>query len=87
MTADVMRDHPGQGNLIRSQEEAGHLSQEEYKRLDDKTTTACGKEGIDKVLRENGADIILGPADSRLPDITALASEPPSSWLCDSRLI
>ena len=39
------------------------------------TTAAGGEHGIDKVLREQNVDVIIGPADSRIPDVTALASK------------
>ena len=67
-------EHPGQDKLIKSEEEANRLSEEEYKRLDEKTTAAGGEHGIDKVLREHNVDVIIGPADSYVPDILALAS-------------
>ena len=67
-------EHPGQEKLAQSKEEANRLSEKDYKRLDMKTTAAGREHGIDKVLHEYNADIIIGPADGRIPDVTTLAS-------------
>lgn len=64
-----------QDNLIQSLEAADKLPEEAYKRLDQEATSATGENGIDKTLQEYGVDIILGPADSYLPDVTACASK------------
>ncbi|KAL8901654.1 MAG: hypothetical protein Q9207_005095 [Kuettlingeria erythrocarpa] len=67
---------PGQEKLIQSEKDANHLSEEEYKRLDEKVAAAAGEHGINKALREHGVDVIIGPADSRVPDVVALARYP-----------
>ena len=71
---DFCEESPGQEKLIQSEEEANRLSKEEYQQLDDKTTAAGREHGIDKVLQEHKVDVIIGPADSRIPDVCALAS-------------
>ena len=68
-------EHPGQEKLTQSEEGANRLSEEDYKRLDDKTTAAGGEHGIDKMLREHNVDIIIGPANGRIPDVAALGSK------------
>ena len=75
---DRETEHPAQDKLIQSEKDADFLSDSEYKRLEDRVTAAGGEHGIDQVLRENNVDVILGPADSRLPDVTALASRSPN---------
>ncbi|KAK0514624.1 hypothetical protein JMJ35_003241 [Cladonia borealis] len=69
-------ESPGQEKLIQSEEEANRLSKEEYQQLDDKTTAAGREHGIDKVLQEHKVDVVIGPADSRIPDVCALARCP-----------
>ena len=56
-------------------EDAHSLTEAEYDRLDKKATAAAADDAIDKTLRENNVDVIIGPADSRLPDVLALASK------------
>lgn len=73
-STDCSTEHPGQDKLTKS-EEANRLSEEECKRLDDKTTAAGREHGIDKVFREHNVDVIIGPADSYVPDVLALASK------------
>lgn len=71
---DVSKESPGQEKLIQSEKEANRLSKDEYQRLENKTTAAGREHGIDKVLREHNVDVITGRADSRIPDVCALAS-------------
>ncbi|KAL8950602.1 MAG: hypothetical protein Q9222_003382 [Ikaeria aurantiellina] len=68
---------PAQEKLLQTRDEAHHLSPSEYKHLDNNTAAAAGEHGIDKILLEHDVDVIIGPADSRIPDVVALASEPP----------
>jgi len=69
-------DHPGQDRLVKSQEEAERLSDTEYAQIDAKVTAVGATDGVDRVLKEHDVDIIIGPADSRLPDVLALARYP-----------
>jgi hypothetical protein len=56
-------------------EDANSLTDIEYERLDANATKAATVDGIDRVLKEHDVDVIIGPADSRLPDVLALASK------------
>ena len=40
-----------------------------------KATASAADDAIDKMLREHNVDVIIGPADSRLPDVLAIASK------------
>ena len=66
-------EHLGQEKLIESEVKANQLPEETYRQINDKTAAAGGEHGIDKVLPEHDVDVIIGPADSRIPDVTALA--------------
>lgn len=60
---------------MESLNEANQLSPEEYQRLDAKVKASARDDGVDKMLREHNVDVIIGPADSYIPDVTALASK------------
>ena len=42
-----------------------------------KATASAADNGISKTLHSHNVDVIIGPADSRLPDVVALASKSP----------
>lgn len=42
-----------------------------------KATASATSNAIDKTLHSHNVDVIISPADSRLPDVVALASKPP----------
>ncbi|KAI4923842.1 hypothetical protein J4E85_007998 [Alternaria conjuncta] len=65
---------PRQDKLTQSLEDANSLTDAEYHRLDVKATASAADDAIDKMLREHNVNVIIGPADSRLPDVVALAS-------------
>ncbi|KAI4654997.1 uncharacterized protein J4E78_007177 [Alternaria triticimaculans] len=67
---------PRQDKLYQSLEEANSLTDAEYDRLDVKATASAADDAIDKMLREHNVDVIIGPADSRLPDVLAVAKYP-----------
>ena len=73
--SDIETEHPLQDKLVQSEADADQLSKEGYERINDKTTAAGFEHGINRTLREHNVDIIIGPADGRLPDVLALASE------------
>ncbi|KAF2655536.1 amidase family protein [Lophiostoma macrostomum CBS 122681] len=66
---------PHQDKLIESNKDSNTLTEEGYTRLDTKATEAGAHNAIDRVLREHSVDVIMGPADSLLPDVLALASK------------
>lgn len=68
-------DSPRQDNLIQSLEAANTLTDAEYNRLDAKATASAADDAIDKTLHSHNVDVIIGPADSRLPDVIAVASK------------
>lgn len=51
------------------------MEPEQYRKLIDSARDRCGKRGIDKVLEENGVDIILGPGDGPLYIIAGTAGQ------------
>ncbi|OAQ62037.1 amidase family protein [Pochonia chlamydosporia 170] len=69
-------EYPHQDKLEQSVEFCNSLSKEGYARLDRAVTAAGLENSIDKVLRENHADLIIAPADSFVPDVTAFAKYP-----------
>lgn len=69
----VEAENPGQERLYESEQKAGRLSKEEYDSLDKQVTAACAEHGIDNVLSNLNVDVIIGPADSLIPNVTALA--------------
>lgn len=70
----ILPAYPNQDKLEQSVEFCNSLSKEEYDLLNRKVTATGREHGIDKVLRENQADVIIAPADSFVPDVTAFAS-------------
>lgn len=69
----VEPENPGQERLYESEQKVDRLSKEEYDSHDKQVTAACAEHGIDNVLRKLGLDVIIGPADSLVPNVTALA--------------
>ena len=51
------------------------MTNDNYKDLVDHAKNLCGKEGIDKVLDDNGVDILMGPGDGPLFTIFGTAGE------------
>ena len=49
------------------------MTQQEYDDLLAYNRRVCGTDGIEKAMRENEVDVILGPADSQLYTIAAAA--------------
>ncbi|KAK2597377.1 hypothetical protein QQS21_006001 [Conoideocrella luteorostrata] len=66
-----------QAGLIRALNAA--MEPEQYRQLIDSARNRCGKRGIDKVLEENGVDIILGPGDGPMFIIAGTAGYPVAS--------
>ncbi|KAI4958062.1 hypothetical protein J4E86_003657 [Alternaria arbusti] len=66
---------PNQDKLIQSLQAANSLTDAEYTRLDIKATASAADDAIDKTLHYHNVDVIIGPADSRLPDVVALANQ------------
>ncbi|KAI4701766.1 hypothetical protein J4E89_010610 [Alternaria sp. Ai002NY15] len=62
--------------LIQSLEDANSLTDAEHDRLDVKATASAADDAIDKTLLSHNVDVMIGPADSRLPDVVALAKYP-----------
>jgi len=52
------------------------MTNDNYKDLVDHAKNLCGKEGIDKVLDDNGVDILMGPGDGPLFTIFGTAAYP-----------
>jgi hypothetical protein len=49
------------------------MTQQEYDDLLAYNRRVCGTEGIEKAIKEDEVDVILGPADSQLYTIAAAA--------------
>jgi amidase len=52
-----------------------HMSEPEYQELINFARNRCGKRGIDRVLEENGVDIIMGPGDGPMMNIASTAGK------------
>ncbi|KAK4460365.1 amidase family [Cladorrhinum samala] len=68
-----------QNGLIRALERDGTMTDEEYNSLVNYARDRCGRQGIDKVLDENGVDVIVGPGDGPLFVISGTAGYPGAS--------
>lgn len=51
------------------------MTDDKYHEILQYARTACGTNGIDKALEENGVDVIIGPGDGPLFDLVAGAGE------------
>ncbi|KAJ5162975.1 Amidase [Penicillium coprophilum] len=63
-----------QAGLIRAL--SANMSDDEYHKLVNFARDACGRRGIDKALEENGVDILMGPGDGLLFQISGTAGYP-----------
>ncbi|KAF2094314.1 amidase family protein [Rhizodiscina lignyota] len=68
---------PGKDNQARILDSVNSkMTQQEYDDLLAYNRRVCGREGIDKILADDGVDVIIGPADSQLYYIAAAAGSP-----------
>ncbi|KAF2168032.1 hypothetical protein M409DRAFT_53365 [Zasmidium cellare ATCC 36951] len=67
---------PNQDDLIKARDSASSLTSSERQQLFDLGDQRAYKQGIDKALRENNVELLVGPADSMLFYLAATAGCP-----------
>lgn len=60
---------PNQDRLLRAHNR--YITKEEYRRHLDHVRDVARSQGVDYTLEKNNADVIIGPADSRLTGVAA----------------